>query len=173
MEENSSSQMGRFCSQWLLEIRFPCRDSEDSSDYSKLLLILMQLLLLKIISSFTVQLYQTTIWSFTNVFFWHVKCPGLSLGKAQCKSGSFFSQDQKWSLLLLLSWEVVEDNCVLINNNILLTNFDFFMCRTQYLIYPETQLSFLPPDALTKSQFPVFTMYASKICLAGTGMFNS
>ena len=34
MKENSSSQMGRFCSQWLLEIRFPCRDSEDSSDYS-------------------------------------------------------------------------------------------------------------------------------------------
>ena len=34
MEENSSSQMGRFCSQWLLEIRFPCRDSENSSDYS-------------------------------------------------------------------------------------------------------------------------------------------
>ena len=34
MEENSSSQMGRFRSQWLLEIRFPCRDSEDSSDYS-------------------------------------------------------------------------------------------------------------------------------------------
>ena len=26
MEENSSSQMGRFRSQWLLEIRFPCRD---------------------------------------------------------------------------------------------------------------------------------------------------
>ena len=36
MEENSSSQMGRFCSQWLLEIRFPCRDSENSSDYSML-----------------------------------------------------------------------------------------------------------------------------------------
>ena len=33
MEQNSSSQMGRFCSQWLLEIRFPCRDSENSSDY--------------------------------------------------------------------------------------------------------------------------------------------
>ena len=32
--KNSSSQMGRFCSQWLLEIRFPCRDSENSSDYS-------------------------------------------------------------------------------------------------------------------------------------------
>ena len=37
MEENSSSQMGRFRSQWLLEIRFPCRDSEDSSDYSTLI----------------------------------------------------------------------------------------------------------------------------------------
>ena len=34
MEENSSSQMGRFCSQWLPENRFPCRDSENSSDYS-------------------------------------------------------------------------------------------------------------------------------------------
>ena len=34
MEENSSSQMGRFCSQWLLEIRFPYRHSENSSDYS-------------------------------------------------------------------------------------------------------------------------------------------
>ena len=32
MEQNSSSQMGRFCSQWLLEIRFSCRDSENSSD---------------------------------------------------------------------------------------------------------------------------------------------
>ena len=33
MEKNSSSQMGRYCSR-LLGIRFPCRDSENSSDYS-------------------------------------------------------------------------------------------------------------------------------------------
>ena len=32
MEQNLSSQMVRLCSQWLLEIRFPCRDSENSSD---------------------------------------------------------------------------------------------------------------------------------------------
>ena len=31
MEENSSRQMGLFFRQWLLEIRFPCHDSENSS----------------------------------------------------------------------------------------------------------------------------------------------
>ena len=35
MEENSSSQMGRFCRQWLLEIRICCHDSDYLSDSGK------------------------------------------------------------------------------------------------------------------------------------------
>ena len=37
MEENSSSQMGRFCSQWLLKIRICCHDSDYLSDSGRAL----------------------------------------------------------------------------------------------------------------------------------------
>ena len=36
MEENSSSQMGRFCRQWLLKIRICCHDSDYLSDSGSL-----------------------------------------------------------------------------------------------------------------------------------------
>ena len=66
MEENSSSQMGRFCRQWLLKIRICCHDSDYLSD-SGSWMVFQQCGLFQVSSSYLMlRIYRTAEW-FTTI----------------------------------------------------------------------------------------------------------